>query len=483
MRPRALWGVAAAVSAGAIAIGTAVARGRARERQAVCSERYSSAEWAALHLAKVERIAAQLRAHDRTRPVSLRKRGPPHQVPKGRDLRRRDAKIDVSDLTAILDIDPVNRVCVAESGVRFVDLVAATLRHGLVPLVVPELKTITIGGAVSGCSIESMSFVHGGFHDTCLEYEVITARGDVLTCTPDNGQNLLFQMLHCSFGTLGILAKLTFRLVPARRFVHVVYEKYDTLAAYRAAIWRRYEARDVDFVDGMIHAPDEYVLSVGRFVDDAPYTNRYDWWKIYYQSTRTRAEDYLATPDYFFRYDRGVTNVRPKSLVGRVLFGKFLHSGTLLGLAERVPWIFDDARPMITLDVFIPFSKAEEFLAWYEQTFRFYPLWCVPYRRVRDYEWLDDSFYAGLGDELFLDLAIYGMKQPDGVNYHKLMEDKLRELGGLKTLISHNYYSRDEFWQTWNKRNYDAAKAIADPDNIFRDLYTKTCKAAMGLAD
>jgi hypothetical protein len=62
------------------------------------------------------------------------------------------------------------------------------------------------------------------------------------------------------------------------------------------------------------------------------------------------------------------------------------------------------------------------------------------------------------------------------------MEDKLRELGGIKTLISHNYYSRDEFWQTWNKRNYDTVKRITDPHNVFRDLYTKTCKAAMGVA-
>jgi FAD/FMN-containing dehydrogenase len=164
------------------------------------------------------------------------------------------------------------------------------------------------------------------------------------------------------------------------------------------------------------------------------------------------------------------------------LLGWALDSGTMLRLADRLHWMFDDARPMVTLDVFIPFSKVEEFLAWYEQTFRFYPLWVVPYRRVRDYEWLADSFYAGLQDELFVDLAIYGMKQTGDTNYHKLMEDKLRELGGVKTLISHNYYSRDEFWSTWNKRNYDAVKAITDPDNVFRDLYTKTCKAAMGVA-
>jgi FAD/FMN-containing dehydrogenase len=483
MRPSTLKIVAAAVAAaGSVAAAKVVSRSRKRRREEVCTEHLAPEECAARHAQKVGRIAAQLRAHDRSRPVSLRKQAPPHQVPKGRDLRRHDHKIDVGDLTSILEIDPARRVCVAESGVMFMDLVQATLRHGLVPIVVPELKSITIGGAVSGCSIESMSFVYGGFHDTCLEYEVITARGDVLTCTPENEHGLLFQMMHGSFGTLGILSKLTFRLVPARPFVHVVYAKYVTAAAYRAAIWRHYQARDVDFMDGMIHSPREYVLSVGRFVDEAPYTNRYDWWKLYYRSTSTRAEDYLTTYQYFFRYDRGVTNVRPKSLVGRLLLGWALDSGTMLRLADRLHWMFDDARPMVTLDVFIPFSKVEEFLAWYEQTFRFYPLWVVPYRRVRDYEWLADSFYAGLQDELFVDLAIYGMKQTGDTNYHKLMEDKLRELGGVKTLISHNYYSRDEFWSTWNKRNYDAVKAITDPDNVFRDLYTKTCKAAMGVA-
>jgi len=63
------------------------------------------------------------------------------------------------------------------------------------------------------------------------------------------------------------------------------------------------------------------------------------------------------------------------------------------------------------------------------------------------------------------------------------MEDKLQEIGGLKTLISHNYYSEEDFWKTWNKDNYDKAKARTDPGNIFRDLYSKTCKAAMGLPE
>jgi FAD/FMN-containing dehydrogenase len=251
------------------------------------------------HHEKVARIAQQLRAHTSGRPVSLRKKAVSHQVPKAHDLRRRDDKIDVGDLTEILEIDPVRRICVAESGVTFVDLVAATLAHGLVPIVVPELKTITIGGAVSGCSIESMSFVHGGFHDTCLEYEVITATGEVLVCTPDNEHRLVFQMMHGAFGTLGIVARLTFRLIAAMPYVRLRYQTCTTVADYQSAILRHFEARDVDFMDGIIHSPTCYVLATGEFADTAPYTSDYRWMKIYYQSTRTRTEDYLATTDYF----------------------------------------------------------------------------------------------------------------------------------------------------------------------------------------
>jgi len=60
------------------------------------------------------------------------------------------------------------------------------------------------------------------------------------------------------------------------------------------------------------------------------------------------------------------------------------------------------------------------------------------------------------------------------------MEEKLQELNGIKTLISYNYYKEDEFWKIFNRTNYYAVKAITDPDNIFRNLYEKTCRAAMG---
>jgi len=435
----------------------------------------------ATHEEKIKRISAQLKVRKSKSPISLKKKSVSHQVPKPNDKKYSDEKLDVSDLNDILHIDKKNRICIAEPGVTFVDLVTATMKHGLVPLVVPELKTITIGGAVAGCSIESMSYKCGGFHDTCLEYEVITAKGDVMICTPDNENSLVFQMVHGTFGTLGIISLLKFKLTKAKPFVKVTYERYSSIKDYKAAIWRHFTKKDVDFMDGIIHSPEELVLSVADFVDKAPYHHSYDWMRVYYKSTKERKEDYLKTADYFFRYDKGVTNVNPKSFLGRLLLGKFTSSSQVLRLVQWFHRFIPAGSIPFTLDVFVPFSKTENFMKWYRKEIDFFPLWCVPYKLVRKYEWVSKELQDRIDDELFLDLAIYGMKRSDGKNYYKMIEGELMEIGGLKTLISGNYYSETDFWKNWNKDNYTKVKEKTDPDNSCRDLYAKTCRASRGL--
>ncbi|MBN2384033.1 FAD-binding oxidoreductase [bacterium] len=430
----------------------------------------------ARHQYKVERVCTQLRHRQSRTPLSRHKKVVSHMVPKVHDKKYSDEKINVHDFNEIIEVDPKRRICIAEPGVPFCTLVEHTLPLGLVPIVVPELKTITIGGAVAGCSIESMSYRFGGFHDTCFEYEIITARGEVLICTPDNEHSLIFQMMHGSFGTVGILSKLVFRLVEAKPFVHLKHEMHQSIDSYLASIWSHFENQDVDFMDGIIHSPTRLALCVGDFVDSAPYTNRYDWLKVYYQSTARRSEDFLKTPHYFFRYDHGVTNVHPKSFLGRLLLGKFLGSSQILRIAEKMRWFFlSDDRPDVTVDTFLPFSRLKEFLEWYARDFGHFPLWVVPYRRVHDYEWLADTFWKGLSDRLMVDIAIYGMKQRGETNYYRLMEEKLKELNGIKTLISYNYYTEDEFWEIFHRDNFARVKAITDPDNIFRTLFEKTC--------
>jgi FAD/FMN-containing dehydrogenase len=430
----------------------------------------------ATHEEKVERIAESLRRRPPRGPLKIKKASCSHQVPRHPSLSAPAGEfIDVSELDQILDIDREARTCVAEPGVTFEQLVKATLPLGLAPRVVPELKGITLGGAVSGCSVESGSFRHGGFHDLCYEYELLTSRGERRLCAPGGPDPLLFQMLHGTFGTLGVITRLKFHLAPARPFVHLRYARSGDLAGFVDSLQRHERDPDVDFLDGFIHGPQHYVLNIGRYVDSAPYTHRYDWVRVYCDSTRRRAEDYLTAAQYFFRYDRGVTNTHPKSLLGRLLFGRLLDSSRLLELAERMSWLLPRHQPGVTVDTFVPLSRAARYLDWYAEALRFYPVWVVPYRRVRDYEWIAPSFLAGLEDTLLLDLAVYGMAQPRGRNVYREIEEALARVGGLKTLISHNYYSAEEFWRVWNHDTYRQVKDDVDPLHLLPDLYEKMC--------
>ncbi len=64
------------------------------------------------------------------------------------------AGLDVSAFGRVICVDPDTRTALVGGMTTYEDLADATLRHGLMPRVVPQLKTITLGGAVSGLGIE-----------------------------------------------------------------------------------------------------------------------------------------------------------------------------------------------------------------------------------------------------------------------------------------------------------------------------------------
>ena len=89
-------------------------------------------------------------------------------------------RLDVVGFDGVLSVDPVARTADVGGMTTYEHLVDATLPHGLMPLVVPQLKTITLGGAVSGLGIESSSFRNGLPHESVIELEVLTGDGRVV---------------------------------------------------------------------------------------------------------------------------------------------------------------------------------------------------------------------------------------------------------------------------------------------------------------
>ena len=429
----------------------------------------------------VAEVAAQMRERaGRRESVHVDKGGVHHFVPLPGDRRFGGRPLDVSRLNRVLAIDPSTRCCVAEPGVTFGALVRATLAHGLIPTVVPELEGITAGGAVAGCAVESMSWRYGGFHDSCTEYELVSGAGEVLTVSRER-EPQLFHMIHGSYGTLAILTRLCFELVPAKRYVRLEYRRFSTIATFEAELRARIAAGAYPFIDAIAHGPDELVLCLGQFVDTPPYVSNYRWLDIFYKSTLNRQEDFLPTADYCFRYDtecHWLTRTMPPLEWKPVRFavGKFvLGSTNLIRWSERLePLLRLKKRPDVVVDVFVPSRRLRDFFAWYTRGLAFYPLWLVPYRIAEPYPWIAPAHAARFDDDLFIDCAVYGKPNNDpAIDWSQALEDKTYELGGIKTLISRNHHTREKFWQIYDQQRYDAAKSRLDPNAVFPSLYEK----------
>jgi FAD/FMN-containing dehydrogenase len=435
-------------------------------------------------------------------PLRFRKSSVSHFVPApGRRPDDRDGKarsaedraVDVKPLDRLLELDPEARIARAEPGLTFKELLSHTTRHGLMPYCVPELEEITVGGAVSGCSLESMSYRHGGFHDRCLAYEIVDGRGEVVRCSREEDPEL-FHMIHGSYGTLGRLTEVTFELTDAKPFVQMDYISFDRFDDYWELLRDRCELdqdqkrhhQGHDFVDSIIHAPDRLVACIGTMVDEAPWVSDYTREKIYYRSTAERSRDYLDLAGYCFRYDTEChwlsRTVPPleNPLVRRLVGRWFLGSTNLITWSNRLkPLLALQRRPDVVVDVFIPAARFKEFFEWYVQTFDFWPLWVVPYRMPDPpYPWISDEWRSRLGD-FVIDCAVYGKpNRRKDVDLSEVLEKKVLELGGIKTLISKNHYDRETFWTIYDKPAWSRVKERTDPKNLFGDLYEKTHPAA-----
>ncbi|MFC1774964.1 FAD-binding oxidoreductase [Nanoarchaeota archaeon] len=429
-----------------------------------------------MHTQKVEYIVSQIR-NVKCSKISLNKKEVSHFVPLPSDARKHSTKIDVSNLNSIINIDPKKKICEAEPGVSFSDLIKETMNYNLVPCTVPELKTITIGGAISGCSIESMSYKYGGFHDSCIEYEIVTGEGKVITCSRKKSQDI-FEMLHGSYGTLGIITKIKFKLIEAKPFVQLIHEKHKSFDSYWNSLLKHCKNREYDFIDSIIHK-NKFVICLGNFTEKSPYASEY-FDSPYYFSTVKKEEDFLTTYDYFFRYDTDchwITKNFPllswspfRKTIGKTVLG----STNLITWSNRLSKILSlKKRQDIVVDVFLPSRKFPEFYKWYEKVFNYFPLWIVPYKAPIMYPWISKEHSKKMKETFFIDAAVYGKRNSGKIDLSEMLERKVFRLDGIKTLISRNHYEKERFWQIYNKQNYNKVKAITDPHNIFQNFYDK----------
>jgi FAD/FMN-containing dehydrogenase len=421
------------------------------------------------------------------------RQGKPAQSADGQAVRL----LDVSAFTRVIHIDPASKTAVVGGMTTYEDLCEATLPHNLMPLVVPQLKTITLGGAVTGLGIESTSFRNGLPHESVVEMQILTGDGRVVTATADNEHSDLFYGFPNSYGTLGYSLALTIELETVKPYVHLRHFAFNDPKSCLDAIADiakngSFQGHKADFLDGTAFSNKELYLTVGAYTAKTPpWLSDYTGQQIYYQSLRQSREDFLTIKNYLWRWDTdwfwcsrpfGVQNKTIRRLWPRKyrrsdVYRKLVALDQKYGLtAVLYARRGSPQREMVIQDVEIPVDRGVDFLEFFEPNVKMSPVWLCPLRLRGERTW---PLYPLRPGEMYVNFGFWGSvplppgKGPQDGFYNRMVEEEVSALGGHKSLYSTAFYSEEEFRSRYNGAVYDKLKAEYDEDGRLLGLYDK----------
>lgn len=421
-----------------------------------------------LHRDKVKRIQEQI--------ISFYEQKKPYRTFHGSTNSTRtqeynkDSTIDTSFLNEVIEIDDDKKIAIVEPNVPMYKLVEATLGRGLIPGVLPEFPSITVGGAISGVAGESSSFKYGVFAQICSDIEIITPDGELLKTSQKKNSDL-FNMLKGAFGTLGVITKVTINLIPAKKYVNLTYlpvESFDEAIKTLSTETKK----DHDYVDGIMFSHKRGTIIVGKLSDECVgekrrYSRARDEW--YYldaeKNASTQVTQTIPIKDYLFRYDRGAFWMGERAFklfdvsfnrLTRFTYNPIMHTRKMYEALQ----VSGAGQQYLVQDLGLPLENAVEFLNFIDSKMMVYPIWLCPLKPIE----------AGGGVPFQLDNMPTEMCINIGVwsdrieNYNKflemnrILEKKLMQLGGRKWFYAHAYYTQEEFWKIYDKDKYDKVR-------------------------
>lgn len=410
--------------------------------------------------------------------------------------------VDISALCHVLAVDAGARTALVEPNVPMDRLVAATLRHGLVPPVVMEFPGITAGGGYAGSAGESSSFRHGYFSQTVNWVELVLADGRVVRASAAENADL-FRGAAGAAGTLGITTLLELRLVPAKRYVKTTYRPTRTIrqAVQEIQALATDRRSEHDYVDGILFSRDAGAIITGVMTDEKPpsvpeqkFTGPWDPWFYMHVQDRLKAGgdqplvDYIPLTDYLFRYDRGGFWVGleafryfpfvPFNALTRWFLNDFMHTRMLYRALHGSNRSFG----FMVQDLSLPYATAEDFIDYTAAAFDIWPLWLCPLGAIEPptfHPWTACPGPPGAAPQPMLNIGLWGRASDDVaafVRQNRELEQQLRALGGRKVLYSHAYYTAPEFWALYDgawyeglRRKYGAATLPSIFDKVTVD--------------
>jgi delta24-sterol reductase len=330
---------------------------------------------------------------------------------------------------------------------------------------------------------------------------MILGNGDIVWASAEEHRDLFFTAAG-SCGSLGVITLLELELIDARSNVELQYIPVNGTQEAVRQLRRYQEDPEVDYMDGIMYSMTSGVIMIGRLTDNAipGKMQRFDrandpWFYMHAEDILKTIEgdksDYRETipvQTYLFRYDRGVFwsglrafkyFVTPFNRITRFLLDPFMYSRTMVHALHRS----GIASKTIIQDYGVPYDAAEEFVRWTDERTGIWPLWLCPVKSAPQGE---RSFSQGniIKDDILLDIGIWDMGPAEPHAFIKLNRDfeaKVTELGGMKCLYAHAYYTEQEFWDIYDEKKYKELRSRYHAESL-PSVYDKVKVDLQGVA-
>lgn len=134
-----------------------------------------------------------------------------------------DVLMSLDAIQGLESIDTKQGTATVLGGTKLKYLGDALFEHGMAQENLGDIDVQSISGAIStGTHGTGVRF--GTLSTQVVGLTLVTATGEILECSPDHNPDI-FKAAQVSLGTLGIIAKVRLRVVPAKRMHYQAYRK------------------------------------------------------------------------------------------------------------------------------------------------------------------------------------------------------------------------------------------------------------------
>ncbi|WZY90871.1 hypothetical protein YC2023_047606 [Brassica napus] len=196
--------------------------------------RYHLPPLAILHPRSVSDISTVMRHIVRsTSNLTVAARGHGHSL-QGQALAHQGVVINMESLLPSHDIkiykgkQPYVDV---SGGELWINILRETLRYGLSPKSWTDYLHLTVGGTLSNAGISGQAFKHGPQINNVYQLEIVTGKGEVVTCSEKRNSEL-FQSVLGGLGQFGIITRARISLGPAPLTVKWIRALYSDFSAF-----------------------------------------------------------------------------------------------------------------------------------------------------------------------------------------------------------------------------------------------------------